>query len=311
MDKSRIFRSNWRKIQLLLFIYMAGVATIAQPQQVALSQVIRFRSELNIPVNAPEALAVTSRGDFYVTDPENNRIVRVSQEGNVTEVRGQFGWQPEEFDYPADIVLAQNLNLYVADYYNQRLQHYDRNLNFIRTIPLISRDESVRYYPKSVDQAADERIYVLDAEQNQLLQLNQSGDYVRSLATFSEVGGELTDAAKLRVSPLGDIWVLSPGETNVYRFDRFGTFKRSQAIPSVHNPVGIGFFNDSLAIVAGTEQMLVGLGNNRTVPLQVALPREKVGQFTDAVSSRQKLYVLCANPAAILVFSVKSPVENE
>lgn len=296
---------------LLSVLFLLIFIERGYPQTLKYQGAIRFGSEVQLPVEHPGALAVTSQGTFYVTDPENDRILQVDKQGAVLQVRGKFGWAPEEFDNPADIVLAQNLDIYVADYYNQRLQHFDRNFNFIGTIALISSDKSVRYYPKSVDQSTDEQIYVLDAEQHQLLQLNKSGNYVRALATFSEIGSDLKNATRLRVNSSGDIWVLSSGDYDIYTFDQFGTFKYKLASPDLDNGVGVGFFRGGLAIITGKDRGLFEVRDRQISPIAANTVLPEGGAFVDAVAYRDILYVLSENPAQILMLRVENLTADE
>jgi len=305
-------RSNRHRWQLLLlFLALFGSVTNSYSQTLRFVQSFEVGTSLKTPLNTPGAFTVVSPDVFYITDLDFDRVLKSDGQGTVTEVRGRFGWQKQEYDDPTDIVLAQNLDVYVADYYNQRLQHYDRNLNFIRTIPLVSSDEGVRYYPKSMDQSPDNRIYVLDAEQNQLLELNPQGNYLQSLATFSELGDDLANATRLRVNPDGDIWVLTAGEGNIYLFDRFGTFKRKIQNPAMENPVGVAFYSESLSFIADQDRQLYQVLNSTEItPLpHVAIP--EASALTDVSIYHDRLYLLTENPARITVYKIKAPVENE
>lgn len=308
-EESRSNRHLWQL--LLLILVLVGSVENSGAQTLDYVRSFEVGKSLKTPLNAPGAFAVVSPDVFYLTDLDFDRVLQSDNTGKISEVRGRFGWRKQEYDDPTDIVLAQNLDVYVADYYNQRLQHYDRNLNFIRTIPLVASDESVRYYPKSVDQSPDNRIYVLDAEQNQLLELNPQGNYLQSLATFSELGDDLANATRLRVNPNGDIWVLTSGAGNIYIFDRFGTFKKKIQYPAMENPVGIAFYSESLAFIADQDRQLYQIINGTVItPLtSVALP--EASALTDVAIYRDRLYLLTENPVRIAVYQIKAPMENE
>ncbi|MCF7802733.1 MAG: NHL repeat-containing protein [Candidatus Marinimicrobia bacterium] len=252
----------------------------------------------------PGAIAVTTDGVIYLTDPGRNRILKLAPDGRVLDTRGRFGWQPEEYDVPADIALAQNLNLYVADYNNSRLQMYDRNMNFIRTVPLENADEGVVYYPLSVDQAPGGWLYVLDTEQNQILQLNPQGNLLQSLGTFTELGRFMQNASKMQVSPKGNLWVLAERTGKILIFDRFGTLKRTVRDSSITSPVGVAFAPKSNYVLNRT-RVLTRISSKDFFPEKtLALQLEESQNATDITAARGVLYILATNPPEIYVYRI-------
>jgi len=92
----------------------------------------------------PFGLAVDHRGNLYVTDAGNNRIIRFDSDLNPRLEIGGYGRQPGLFDQPNFIVVDNNLNLLVSDAGNQRLVRYNSSLNYVDEINLVDDEALLR-----------------------------------------------------------------------------------------------------------------------------------------------------------------------
>jgi len=75
----------------------------------------------------PLALKFDSSNTLYIADYQNNRVQKwILGASNGTTIAGQadatIGNAPDEFHYPADLVLDSSGNIYVSDRYNYRVQ---------------------------------------------------------------------------------------------------------------------------------------------------------------------------------------------
>lgn len=258
----------------------------------------------------PSALSVSANGIFYISDLSQNRILKLSVTSQLLETQGRFGWQPEEYDQPTDLVLAQNLNLFVADFNNSRLQQYDRNMNFIRTIPLESSDSGILYYPKSVDQSPGGWLYVLDAKQNQLLRLNPQGDVIQSIGTFAQMGSELQNAHRIRVHPNSDVWVLSDSPGRIKIFDQFGTPSRTLQDSLIPNPTSVIFYKNEAVILNRNGTIVRYSGEAGYKQLLSPVVMDKRQEPVDISRSKDSIYLLLRNPVEIHQLRYQSGREN-
>lgn len=79
--------------------------------------------------NAPYAIALSQEGDLYVTDTENNRIRKVTLEGEVTTIAGvgvegaaDGPGAQAQFNAPRGIVVDTLGNIFIADALNNRIR---------------------------------------------------------------------------------------------------------------------------------------------------------------------------------------------
>lgn len=75
------------------------------------------------------------QGNNFVSDGYgNSRVVKISPDGHWLKAVGTFGKGQDQFNTPHAIAVDAQDNVYVADRGNFRIQVYDDNLNYLRTI---------------------------------------------------------------------------------------------------------------------------------------------------------------------------------
>lgn len=73
----------------------------------------------------PTDLTVDSKGNIYVLDSGNNRIVKFNENGKFLLEFGRFGQGPGEFSNPVDILIDGEDKIYVLETGNSRVQIFD------------------------------------------------------------------------------------------------------------------------------------------------------------------------------------------
>lgn len=108
------------------------------------------------PFNYPTNLALTSHGDFYVSDGYGNaRIHHFNALGEHLRSWGDPGVKPGQFAVPHDIRIHANGEIWVADRENDRLQIFSPEGDFIRLLDGFAR-------PASLDFGPDGEVYVFE-----------------------------------------------------------------------------------------------------------------------------------------------------
>lgn len=80
-------------------------------------------------------VAFDSKGNIFVPDGYvNSRVVKISPDGHWLKMLGTYGSGPDQFSTPHAIATDKQDNVYVADRGNRRIQVYDNDLNFKRSI---------------------------------------------------------------------------------------------------------------------------------------------------------------------------------
>jgi hypothetical protein len=100
--------------------------------------------------NRPTDVAWDSKGNIFISDGYgNHRVVKISPDGKWLKTVGTWGEGQDQFHTVHSVCVDSQDNVYVADRENWRIQVYDTDLNFKRTIDKVSMPWSVCVNPGS------------------------------------------------------------------------------------------------------------------------------------------------------------------
>lgn len=262
------------------------------------SQTFLFENEIGRFTSA-SSFSINSAGFIYVTDISKNEVLKLDKRGKVLKSVGGFGWGIESFDNPID-VNANMLNVYVTDHNNNRIQFFDKDLNFL--FEFNSKNiENNRYafaYPKSCVVSNQGDMFILDGDNHRILKFNTKGNFVSEIGNTDSGEYALDNPKKLAISNDGKLFV-SDGQL-VKVFDYFGTgiIKINSELKNANLNVS-GF---TLTINDNNKIKLLDLlnGNNKFVEF---IPKESNEDIVSSIAINDYLYVL--TPTCILIYSYK------
>jgi len=90
-------------------------------------------------LNYPLDLAFDSQNSLYITDSRNNRVQKFlngSSSGMTVagSANGTNGSSPTQFYNPKGIAIDTNDNIFIADYYNNRVQMWNESSSYGTTV---------------------------------------------------------------------------------------------------------------------------------------------------------------------------------
>src|SRR6202140_768141 len=116
--------------------------------------------------NRETDIAWDAQDNMYVSDGYgNSRVVKIAKDGTWVKVVGTHGSGPNQFSTPHGIAADAQGNIYVGDRGNNRIQVYDTDLNFKKSIGGVGAPWSVQVTPKYIYSGdGTGKIYRLDHE---------------------------------------------------------------------------------------------------------------------------------------------------
>ncbi|WKZ68418.1 MAG: NHL repeat-containing protein [Melioribacteraceae bacterium] len=168
-----------------------------------------------------ESFSLAQNQFIYVTDSETNEIYKLDLTGNVLKSLGGYGWSESAFDSPVDI-FASTLNVYVTDKNNDRVQFFDKDLNYISQFGS-DRIDNYQYefrYPTSAVISPLGDLFILDSDNSRILKFDLNGNFSLEVGNYDAGNFSLSNPIKFDISSDLRLFVLDEGEIKI--FDQFG-----------------------------------------------------------------------------------------
>ncbi|MDK8462327.1 NHL repeat-containing protein [Marinobacter sp. SS13-12] len=207
--------------------------------------------ELGRPMN------LTIHGQkLYVPEYMNDRIQVFSLAGESLAVIGSPGEEPGQFDAPGGVAVAENGDLFVADFYNHRVQHLRADGTFVKqwgTTGENGKGIGEFTYPTDVTFADDGTLYVADGYGNRVQAFDTGGDFLYkwggpfALGLYGPFKGWLTTATSIAVGPEGSVFVVDFYNDRIQKFAADGGYLTafgSEPENPGHTAIAVAIGND-------------------------------------------------------------------
>ena len=200
------------KLKIILIALLVGISVFPQKYQFENSYG-KFKNASSFYVNAA--------GFIYVTDTYTDEVYALDTLGNLMLKIGGFGWRESAFDDPVD-VYADALKLYVSDKNNNRIQRFDKNMNFnFQIYTKDSANEAERFgYPLSAVMSNQGDVFILDSDNTRIVQFDIFGNFIRNFGGYDYGDFALQNPKQLAVSRTNNIFVIDGDEILI--FDQYG-----------------------------------------------------------------------------------------
>ncbi len=127
-------------------------------------------------------------GNIFVSDGYgNSRVVKISPDGHWLKAVGAYGTEQDQFRTPHGISADAQNNIYVADRGNRRIQVYDDDLNFKKSITGVGAPWSV-----CVTNSNPQYLFTGDGTTGKLYKMDMTGKVLGMATTGQDHGEENT-----------------------------------------------------------------------------------------------------------------------
>jgi len=272
----------------LSFLLLAGIQPIIAQTFVQSGQIGAFRSA--------NSLSVNPAGYIYVADAGSNEIIKLDTLGKVIKSIGGYGWTESSFDDPSD-VYASTLNVFVSDKNNNRVQLFDKDLNFLSQFSTQnSNDEKITFrYPTSSVVSTQGDLFILDSDNNRILKFNSRGDFQAAIGSYDAGTFSLMNPKQFTIA---NDQLLVLDSQFLFIFDLYGNGVRKIKLP--FEPININSLFHNICLNDKSKIVLLeetDLDFVNFIPVNF-IPKIEV-EIIDAILFNEKLYLLTKNSIMI------------
>lgn len=235
------------------------------------------------------SIVVSNLDEIYITDETNNEILSFDFSGKFTNKIGGYGWDENSLNYPIDISINTGLNIVVADKNNHRLVRYDKNLNFISTLP---DDNSFLElsYPKVCKISKDGTMFILQENNYEILKLEFDYESYSYIGNNVDKEFQLVEPIDLYITKNQNLLILERSG-KILKYDFFGTPIKIISLSSENfKPNNILSINNNIFALteAGKIYQLINQSWQQ-------LLTENTEKFVDFCNDNGQLYLLSEN----------------
>jgi predicted membrane-bound mannosyltransferase/DNA-binding beta-propeller fold protein YncE len=170
------------------------------------------------PFNAPRDIALSPDDTLYVADSRNHRILHLDQGGNLLQAWGEFGAsdynanvmaEPGAFNEPWGIAVGPDGNVYVADTWNNRIQKFTSDGEFITMWGQFGAAESEVHFwgPRGIAVDNQGRVFVTDTGNKRVVIFDSNGTPLTSFGGAGMGVGQFDEPVGIEVDDLGRVYV--------------------------------------------------------------------------------------------------------
>jgi len=185
------------------------------------------------------AIDLDSEGNLFILDGGRNRLLKYSVNGRLIKEIGGFGSRQDRFNDPRDLDAHLTLNIYVADYNNDRIVLLDNHLNYLNEFKSAPDDLYFFEMPLSVAVNNQYDLFILEDLNKRIVKYDRFNQPSAQFGRASENLGQLLGPAQIAMGSKNELFISDPITKSVLMFDYLGNFLSEISHPDFIEPRGI------------------------------------------------------------------------
>ncbi|MEQ1637181.1 MAG: hypothetical protein ABL903_10845 [Methylococcales bacterium] len=221
-----------------IFWVMLWILGLGLGQQItwAAEGELEYRFERMVPhqgqswnFNQPQGVAIAPDGSMWVADLAKHRLHHFHSDGTFIGQFGTYGYLdypfPGDSSYPIPFALAADGSVWVADSYNNRIQHFTSDGVMIKQFGIQGYGDGQFNNPSAIAVAPDKGIWVADTGNNRLQNFNPDGSYIGQFGSEGLGAGQFEYPRGIAVAADNTVWVANSSSDNlIQHFTTDGIF---------------------------------------------------------------------------------------
>ncbi len=180
--------------------------------------------ELSSIIDQPITFAIDNENNYYILEEKRNKLIKINREGDLLFEIGGYGWGQLEFDNPISVATFDGLNIFVSDQYNNRIQRFNKNLDYISSLKTDQPPNIGEAYKYPTLIAVDRfmNLFVYDNENKRMLKYDNKNNLIKAFGGFNEYKGVIKNPKKINIGEEDEVLVLDDEGLKI--FNNWGIF---------------------------------------------------------------------------------------
>ena len=270
---------------------------------------------LNEQLSVPRGVATDNKGNYFVADTGNSRIVKFDAKGTFVTSFGSPGDAESQLREPQGIAVNAAGEIFVSDALNHKLVKFQSDGTFVREW---HGPDSGFYGPRDIEFGPDGKLYIVDQGRTRIVRLDISNDAFTTWGSAGAAEGQFNDPTGIAISD-DSIFVTDTGNGRVQVFDLNGNFLRMWTVEQWESDVKHStdvMYDQASKIVyvvsAKSKQLLTYdvMGNPVADPIISTILANPASIAILHTDKGRRLLVLDSSPGSVSQFELPASVKN-
>jgi hypothetical protein len=307
-------RSKFLPLIAGLFLSILPLLLVAnEPGKWEITLIDSFPSDapLDFKFVKATALDVDSEGSIYIIDRGKHQLLKFFPNGKPMRQIGGFGSGTQQFDDPRDVDAHTTLNVFVADYNNDRVMRYDRRLNFIGSLTSQWQEPFDFDRVMSIAVSSQYDLFLLEDGRKRVMKFSRFAEPKESFGGIYETYGQLLEPGRITIEDNKRLFVADPAQEAVIVFDYLGNYVSNLTHPDFKDPYSLYWGEDYQLYVVDRETATIFIFSEKLKFLGALSLSEVVNDIVDVAvkydkeSKKRRLYILEPNRCRIFALQNK------
>lgn len=219
------------RVLLLIVLIAASICSVQaaydEPEMLSFSHTLTFgtRGSGNGQLNYPACVSIDAYANLYITDWNNNRVVKTNSEGEfISSFSATPGTSRPTLKDPIGIAVSPRDEIIVVDYGNHRIVRFSLNGNVISDFGKLGAGNSEFRYPRGVWVTRDGNIHIADFDNYRIQTFSPEGEFISLFRCLlpGDSDGKLYQPRSLCVDSEGRYFVMLSEIDRVAVYDNSG-----------------------------------------------------------------------------------------
>jgi len=167
----------------------------------------------------PTSISVDSKGNLWIPDTHNSRILVYTRDGTFVKQFGSFGTGPGEFSFVTGVAHGEKGDFYVCEHGTEdRIQHFDADGAFVRMFGRYGTEAGELRRPMAMVYHPSGRLFVADAANHRIQCFSADGGFLYQWGERGGLPGQFNYPYDIALGDDGYLYVCEFGNHRVQKF---------------------------------------------------------------------------------------------